>query len=230
MRFALILGLAAAASSAHAAERSYLVTGFTEVAVAGPHQVIVETGKPLGVRAVGDSKAIEQLDVRVSGKKLTIGTKSQSGWRWSGGDDTLTITVTVPGLAGVAFSGSGDMRVDRLKSDSVAVRLGGSGSLSVGAIDARAATIELSGSGDLTVAGRCETGSLALSGSGTLAASALACRTLAAKLAGSGDLSAAAERSATVTVTGSGDVVISGSPECAVNATGSGTVRCGKAS
>ena len=223
------LGIAAAlltAAPAFAAERSFPVGAFDRLALEGPPEVTVTTGRAVSVYATGDDAMLDKLDVRVEGGVLKIGRK-RSVMNWDWGSHTRTrFAISVPMLHGVDIAGSGAVTVDRVKAHDFAAAIAGSGSVRVTALDTDTSNFEISGSGTATAAGRCGTGSAKISGSGELKLAALKCASLSGSIAGSGSIDAFATQTATLAIMGSGDITLAGGARCTTSTAGSGKVRC----
>lgn len=219
--------LLTASLPALAAERNYPVGGFDRIALGGSPDVTVVTGHTPGVRATGDQKALDRLDIEVVDGTLRIGNKRGFNWSWSSGDsDRVRIAVTVPMLRGVSVGGSGTVSVDRVKVPAFAADVGGSGSIRLASLDVQTVNFSLGGSGDVIAAGRCGSSHANVGGSGSLKLGALRCDILDVSLAGSGNVDATAGRTATISVAGSGDVHVTGGAKCTISKVGSGQVRC----
>jgi hypothetical protein len=217
----------AAALPASAAEQHFMVTDFDAIAASGQHAIVVTTGKPPSVRAVGDRKDIDRLDIDVSGRTLRIDTKRSGDWLSWKHRGPVTIYVTTHAVRSARLAGSGDMAIDRMKGEDVKLGVAGSGDMNVGVIDARVVDVSVAGSGDLAMTGKCENASVSVAGSGNINAPGLKCQTLNGKVAGSGNIVIEASKTATVKVAGSGNVSVRGSAKCEVKTMGSGRVECG---
>lgn len=222
---------AIAASPAVAAELTVPVGSFDRIALGGSPDVTVTTGKAVSVRATGEQRALDRLDIRVEGGTLKIGTKRGSDWNFNWGERLkVRIAVAVPMICGVELGGSGTVSVDRVKVPLFSADLGGSGAIRIAALDTGVAKFEVAGSGSVEAAGRCSKADIEVAGSGKLSLAGLKCETLSASIAGSGDIDAFATRTASVSVMGSGDARIGGGARCAVSKRGSGSVSCGASS
>ena len=217
---------ALAAVQAQAAERNFTVTGFSEIEVAGPFDVVVNVGKGQSVRAVGDADDLARLKVEVRGDELHIGSKERRWTDWSR-SQPIKIWVTVPSLKGASIAGSGDMQIDRVKGDSFNASIAGSGDLSIASLSATNAKFSVAGSGDLTASGSCRYADVSIAGSGDVNIGGVRCQTLKASIAGSGAVNANASQAAKLSVMGSGDITVSGGAKCDISKMGSGSVRCG---
>ncbi|HEX8215467.1 MAG TPA: head GIN domain-containing protein [Allosphingosinicella sp.] len=208
--------------------RSFDVAGFDSVGLAGSHDVIVTVGGPASVRAEGDPKILEKLDIRVVGSTLRIGT--QKGVNWNAGflrnRKPVTVYVTVPSLVGASVAGSGDLKVDKIEGDRFRGAVAGSGDLQVAAIRVGEAEFSVAGSGDIRATGSAGRLKANLAGSGDLHLDGLEAKDAEVSVAGSGDIRARATGTANVSLSGSGDVTMAGGAQCSVKKRGSGEVNC----
>lgn len=220
------LALLTAATPALAADLTVPVGNFDRLALAGSPEVTVTTGRTASVRASGEQKALDRLDIRVEGGMLKIGSKKGNwNWNWSS-VKPVRITVTVPMLRGVDVGGSGSVAVDRVKVPAFEAAVGGSGSISVTSLDAERTSFEVGGSGSIAATGRCGDSQASIGGSGSLRLGGLKSATLTASIGGSGDIDAFASRTAKVTVAGSGDARVAGGAKCSATKVGSGSIVC----
>jgi hypothetical protein len=215
-----------AETSGQRVERNFDVAGFDRVALAGPHNVVVTVGGAHSVRAEGDSKLIERLEVTVEGGELKIGSKQRTNIGWSSNRQALTIYVTAPTLAGAAVAGSGDLKVDRVEGKSFAASIGGSGNIDLASVKVEEAAFAIGGSGNIKAVGTAGTSAASIGGSGDLDLGQLATRQSKVSIAGSGNVSARASEAADISIVGSGDVTVAGGAKCTVSKMGSGDARC----
>lgn len=211
------------ATQALAADRSFPVTAFDQISLAGASGVTVATGKAIGVRASGDADALDRLDIRVEDNVLIIGTK-KGDRSWNRGK--VDVAVTVPTLRAAAVAGSGRMTVDRIDVPEFSANVAGSGELALPSLTAPSTRFAVAGSGKLTAAGTSRETKANVTGSGDLAIPQLKTVALNASVAGSGNLDAFASGTAKVSVAGSGGVRVRGGARCTVAKAGSGSVDC----
>jgi hypothetical protein len=213
------------AAAAAAAERTFPVTAFDSVLLAGSPDAEISVGPAASVRAIGKADELDQLAITVQGSTLRIGLrKGNHGGRWNSASPR--VLVTVPALVAARIAGSGNMTIDRLAGPRFAGSVAGSGDLAITASTAADIRLDISGSGDIAVAGRCTTATLAIDGSGDIAAAGLKCETVGASLVGSGDITASASRTASLGLKGSGDITITGGARCQIAKAGSGEAAC----
>jgi len=155
------------------------------------------------------------------------------------------IEITMPTLAYLEVDGSGDVEMDRLKSESLEIELNGSGDVDfdgsvkdlrisargsgqVTALDLNAedVKIEIRGSGDVKLRGKATVVDCAVYGSGDIDAGRLLAEQVGARIHGSGDISVYAEESFEGGVYGSGDIDLYGNPaDVDRQVAGSGSIR-----
>jgi hypothetical protein len=195
--------------------RSYPVSDFNSVTLAGSDNIDVRVGTAYSVRAEGPGELLEKLRVRKDGDKLTIDRRGNS---WGGGDRSLRIFVTLPRLTAATIAGSGDMGVDRVA---------GSGTLRIAGGTVDSLVLTTAGSGDISAAGTAKSLKLLGAGSGDIDAAKVAATTADVSMAGSGNVTAVVNGPATVNIMGSGDVDLGPGARCTTHKMGSGEVRCG---
>lgn len=200
---------------------------FDSVTLAGPDNVVVTRASSFSVRAEGDPKAIDKLDITVRDGVLRISRKRQDrdGWRWNG-DKGATIRVTLPMLRSAKLAGSGDMSVNSLTGAKVEALVSGSGDLRISGVEAQEARLALAGSGTLTIAGRARATTVSIAGSGDVLADGLASLNSEVSIAGSGNAHVRASEAAQVSIIGSGDAMIKGTSNCKLSKIGSGDAHC----
>lgn len=213
---------------AMAAERGYSVIGFDKIKVEGPFTVIVVTERSGTARASGSNAALERISVSVQSGTLVI-KPYKSGWGgWPGEDPgQVTVRVTTPTLISAALTGSGQLRINKIRAARLGAFLAGSGQLSIVSVATDRLTLVQSGSGEMSVSGTSLLADISMSGSGSLKTDALSVGDLKFVARSSGSAVIAARRSAKVDASGSGSVTVTGNPACTGTNVGSGTVVCG---
>jgi len=196
------------------------VEDFTEISLDCAVDVTVEVGKEKSVSVWADDNLISMITTSVSGGKLTIDV--EGNYMTSGG---LKATVTVPQLASVASSGSGDLLVINPSGSTFTVTQSGSGDVTLENLSTPSFTANVSGSGDLLAKGKADTLEVNLSGSGSFEGGLTLCQNAHARSTGSGDLKINASSTLNATLSGSGDLTSLGKAQVTLNATGSGKLK-----
>lgn len=213
-----------AKASGPATSRSYDAKDFTGVELRGSDDVEVKVGAAFSVKATGDARTLDDLEITVVNGTLRIDRKDRKGWSF-GHDRGATIEITMPAISAASVSGSGDMDVDKVQGDFKGA-VGGSGNLEVGAINGGAVDLAIGGSGDVKVAGTATRLSASVAGSGDIDFGGLTAATADVSIVGSGSVRGKVTGDANVSIAGSGDAELSGGARCRVSAVGSGEARC----
>src|SRR3546814_9353708 len=117
------------AGQAHAAGRSFSVTGFDKLRVEGPYTVDVRTGAGSSARASGDLRALDRLSVTVQGRTLIV-RPDRSGWTgWPGErpGGEVALSIATPDLSSMALNGSVRGSIDRMEGSRTDAWVSGSG-------------------------------------------------------------------------------------------------------
>ncbi|HEX6021667.1 MAG TPA: head GIN domain-containing protein [Solirubrobacter sp.] len=175
------------------------LAAFTRIHNRASVDVRLRVGAPQTLRVVAGENVIDDVATEVSDGTLEI-RFDNDGW----GESDVAIEATVPSLAGIESSGSGEIDVDGVTGDAFHVRSDGSAEIDVDGAVARVA-LELNGSGNADLAG-------------------LAARFASVRVRGSGDADVRADQRLQIDVDGSGDVRYYGQPELSQHVDGSGDV------
>jgi hypothetical protein len=177
------------------------VAPFTAIEVRGFSEVRITCQEPRGLELRTDHGTLPGVSTEVHGSTLIIDRRRHDAPR-----QLVQVIITVPDIESVVLSGSGDVRLYKVKNDSL--------------------ELVLSGSGEIRAAG--ETGVLTarLSGSGSMDLSGLHAGKTDITLSGSGDAQVYAVEELNASLSGSGDVIYHGGPKV-VNkrVSGSGSIN-----
>ena len=214
--------------SSPSASRTFALSGFTGVTLAGPDNVVVRRGDRFAVTASGPRDQLDRLDVKLDGSNLSIGRKHRDWGSWTGhwGGRRVTITVTLPALTKVTLAGSGDIDVDTIGGDQAEASVGGSGDIKFAAVNAGRLQLSIAGSGDISATGRAANVHASVVGSGNIDTPALSAAYADISVTGSGDVAMAVTGHAAISVIGSGDVTVTGGGACTKSKVGSGDITC----
>jgi Putative auto-transporter adhesin, head GIN domain len=185
-----------------AATQSRVLPTFSSVDLAGSNSVTVAVGRRQSVVVHADSNLMRNVTTRVVSGTLVVGTTGSFTTK-----SPMSVEVSVPSLAAVTLSGSGEISVNGINAPRLTVRLPGSGTLQAG--------------GNVTKL------DVTLGGSGLAQLDNLVARDVKAVVAGSGLIRVNATASLNAAVTGSGAIIYSGNPQVSSSVTGSGAVTRG---
>jgi hypothetical protein len=212
---------------APAASRSFPLSGFERVTLAGADEVRVTTGGDFAVRAKGPAATLEKLDLRVENGELIVGRIKEQRWGLNR-DRSATVHVTMPRATAVRITGAGDMTLDRGSGDFSAA-ITGAGDLAVGSIEAERVRLDLAGTGDIAVAGSARMLDASVSGAGSIRAVDLVAASGRVRLTGVGGIDARIDGPADVELSGVGSADLGPNSQCRVRRSGVGSVTCGNA-
>jgi hypothetical protein len=180
------------------------VSAFTSVELAGGNNVVIHVGTKQSVVVRADENLIRRVTTSVHSRKLVIGNTP-------GGFTTkipMSIDVGVPTLNAVTLTGSGNIVVDGIHADSLAV--------------------SLPGSGTLTASGTATRLHVVVGGSGTVQLTRLVASDARVDVSGSGAIFITATGTLDASVSGSGAILYGGNPTTVTrNVTGSGAITQG---
>lgn len=202
------------------------VGAFDAVSLAGDFKVFVRQGSTERVEVKTDRNLLPYIETRVvdgsKGRTLEISSKRGFSLNSRG---TPTVTLDLRQLRGLSIAGSGDIRVEPMKTGNLEASIAGSGDLRMQGLEADHVTLRVAGSGDMQVNGKANSLSVSVAGSGDVKTRELVVDDAKVSISGSGDVTVQASRKLDVRIAGSGDVGYIGSPEISLSNAGSGSVR-----
>ncbi|MDI1294800.1 MAG: DUF2807 domain-containing protein [bacterium] len=216
----------AVGSGGRAAQNWSALKDFRAIDATGPDDVVVTTGDQFAVRAEGDPKAIERLDIKVKGDTLMIGRTSDG--LWGGGYDGkgAKILVTMPAITAAAITGAGDFDLDRADGKTLDLSLTGAGDFRVGMVKLARLSIAITGAGSIKIAGTADEGKLSVTGTGDIHGAGLKLGKADVSLLGVGDIDFASDGPVAISLMGPGDVTVKGKAQCTTKGVGPGEVHC----
>lgn len=236
---AVLAGIALAPLSGQAATTTETrsVPEFTAIATQGAIALNISQGPVASVQVTADDKVLPLIETVVEagrrGPTLSIRYKreflgSGSGWGWGSNNyntGPVKVVIVTPRLTGLASSGSGDIRVDALKTPTLQLSVSGSGNTLLAGLNTDELGISIAGSGDVRADGRSARLSVSIAGSGAVRLADLRSDEVTVKIAGSGDAAVQAQKTLNVSIAGSGGVMYAGDATVKSSVAGSGTVR-----
>jgi Putative auto-transporter adhesin, head GIN domain len=185
------------------ATQSRVLPRFSKLDLPGSNLVKITVGGRQSVVVHADTNLVRNVTTRVVAGTLFIGTTGSFSTR-----SPMSVEVSVPSLAAVTLSGSGE--------------------ISISGINAPRLTVSLPGSGALYASGTVAQLDVTLAGSGLAQLTSLTARDVHALVSGSGLIEVTATASLDAVVSGSGAIIYSGNPpQLTSSVTGSGAVTRG---
>jgi carbon monoxide dehydrogenase subunit G len=189
------------------------VNGFSGVTLATAGNLYIEVGSVEELRIEVDDNLLQQFDVSVDSKMLTI--KLKDGAKVEPTKD-VNFYLTVEELDTIVLTGSGEVEVKSagLRADQFSVTMSGSGDVTMAGLNASSLDVNISGSGTLEIAsGYVDEQTVVISGSGEYEAQKLQSANASVEISGSGSATVWAVRELAVTGAGSGSVEYAGTPK-----------------
>jgi hypothetical protein len=178
------------------------LAAFDGVELDGSIDVELAVGDAQHVEVVADPDLVPLVTTEVKAHMLIVSTKPE--FRGS----NVVVRVSVPSLVLARLAGSGNLQLDGVRADDLA--------------------LELTGSGNLAVRGTAHHVTFVVAGSGSLHAKALTSENAEVHATGSGDVDVAATKSLAAQLAGSGSIRYYGNPpNVAKQITGSGSIEAG---
>ncbi|MEO0690802.1 MAG: head GIN domain-containing protein [Pseudomonadota bacterium] len=193
----------------------------TEVALAGPDDIVVKVGESFDISVDGDDDAVAALRFKRSGDSITVGRESD----WDSGSGTATVTIVMPAPDEISLAGSGEIRAETM-ADNAEIAMAGSGKVKVAEMTAESLEISSAGSGSILAAGSASNLEVSIVGSGDVDLSKLKADDVEVSIAGSGDVMVMSDGQVDVSIAGSGSVFVTGDARCSSNVMGSGELKC----
>ena len=219
------------------------VSGFDRVSLSGSGEVIITQGGEESLSVETDDNIMQYVKTEVRGGTLYLEMDEQGAAVLS--PTRLTFTLSVKQLAGLSVSGSGDIEVDDIDTERMALDISGSGDIQIDSLATEKLEMSIDGSGDVRVdslsaeevesriggsgevnlAGEAPTQNVEISGSGQYRAGNLQSETIEISIGGSGDAVVWATGSLKADISGSGSVKYYGSPTVDFSGSGSGDIN-----
>jgi hypothetical protein len=177
------------------------VAPFNSVELAGSNNVVIRVGEEHSIVVKADDNLLDRVTTEVQSGKLVI-----ANTRGSFATKTpMSVEVNVPTVTALTLTGSGNIVVDGIETESLKVTLPGSGTLT--------------GSGTATQL------EVTVSGSGTVQFTRLVANDVRAIVSGSGSILITATKSLDASVSGSGAILYAGDPQDVTKSvTGTGAI------
>ncbi|HCQ66366.1 MAG TPA: hypothetical protein DIU07_14985 [Rhodobacteraceae bacterium] len=168
-----------AAAPVLAAERTFDVSGFSEVAAGSGLAVEIVQGEGFAVTAEGTPRGLKRLEIDKRGDRLVIEREARGLERFSplmmALADEVVVRVTLPELVAVSASAGSDVTARGSASDTFSAEASSGADLVLSGIDADVVTLEASSGSGLEAAGRCGALGAEASSGADLEARGLAC-------------------------------------------------------
>lgn len=203
-------------------EQARSASGYSRVIVRGPMTVQLRNTGSEKITVRADDNIVPLIETFVEAGKLVVGVKKNTSFRTR---SPLSVVVEFKQLEALELLSSGDVTADAVTATIFEGTIQGSGDLKVDKLEAETVAVSISGSGNFGARGRAGTVGVVIKGSGDVRVEDLEAKSVAVRINGSGDARVFATDSLQASISGSGDVRYRGSPQVDKKIRGSGEVR-----
>jgi predicted small secreted protein len=204
-------------------EETRPVSGFDSIASSGSGDVIITQGDQESLKVEAEENLMRYIRTEVRGNTLHI-FMDPSGAFALQPTKPMKFYVSLKQLNGLALSGSGTMKSEKIETADLDINASGSGNVVINDLKADTVKIDLSGSGETTLKGEAATQKMVLSGSGRCENDKLVTRDTSVDASGSGGASVNVSDTLNVNLSGSGSVDYTGTARVTQHVSGSGHV------
>lgn len=199
------------------------VAGFSKLSFEGPFDVEVVLGEDFGVSIEAEENLTQYININKDGDRLRV--KVMDGINLRTRKD-IRITVSMPIVESISFSGSGKVQVKGVIKDVEKLNLSvaGSGDI-IAALDCPEVEGDIAGAGSITLNGTTRKLKLDVAGAGDCKCEKLLAEEVNISIAGSGNAWVYASLKLDVSVAGSGDIYYRGNPAIKQSIAGSGDIK-----
>lgn len=199
---------------------------FDSISLSGSFKVQVRQAAGESVELKAEKNLLPYIETRVvdGSKGRTLEITTRKGYSLVG-TQPVHINVGMGVLRNLSIDGSGDIRVETMKTPELNAAIAGSGDIRFAELFSEKVGFKVAGSGDILAKGRTNSLTISVAGSGDVKAAELIADEVKVNIAGSGDAQVQANKALKVSIAGSGDVRYVGSPEISSSVAGSGSIK-----
>lgn len=200
---------------------------FEAIRLSGSFKLKVRQAGADTLEITADKNLLPYIETRVvesKGGLKTLEIAPKSGYRLNS-RQPVQLNVGMLVLRRLAVDGSGDARVEGMKTPRLDVAVAGSGDVYLNELFSEEVALSVAGSGDVQAQGRANSLKISLAGSGDVKAADLAADEVRVSVAGSGDVLVHANKLLKASIAGSGDVRYRGNPQVSSSVAGSGSIK-----
>lgn len=197
---------------------------FRKITISYPVEVLIQQGKSELVKIEAEDNLIPQLSTEVKDGTLYVTNKADWSERVRA-TKPVRLTITVENLDALDFSSAGQIRIEKLRTDNLEVRMSGAGQLVIDQLQAKTLNCTLSGAGGLSASGTVDSLELRLSGVGSFDGTDLLTLIADVRLSGVGSATVNVQDDLSARVSGLGSVRYLGNPKVHEQVSGLGSVN-----
>ena len=200
------------------------IAEFDTIAIEYPADIIVRQGKSESITIEADDNLLPQLGTEVRNGTLHFENTERRWGERVNPSEPVFVTITVVELERVSFPSAGQMLIDNLKTDSLAISVSGAGDIELIDLDVEELEFNLSGAGNVYADGVAKELHLRISGLGNFNGDDLETQNADVAISGAGSANVWVEDELDARISGAGSVTYYGNPTVSKSISGVGSV------
>lgn len=204
------------------------VPPFSEISLRVSGKLYVRQGDVQSVEISAKPSSLEEIITEVRGRTLNVRFKTRNLVISNFDPGNIVITVTVPEINSLSVAGTGDIIADKpVNSRIIDLSVSGSGNIFMDELNSESVKANITGSGDIEIAGGAiaQELSVVIGGSGNVNAASYEASNVDIKIAGSGNCNVYSNGNLKARIAGSGSVYYHGNPSIDTSVLGSGVIE-----
>ena len=217
-----LLAFISASSFAQELKRTFNVSGFDKLDMGSSFIITVTQGNDYKVDVRGRQQDVKEIMARVSDNTLDLHYPSNwSGWK---NHKEVYVTITMPRLTGVEFSGASKSKVSGFSSEKLAIEVSGASSATFN-VNAKKLSLDCSGASGLKITGDGQVMNVEVSGASNINAFDFKVATANIDASGASDAKVYVTSKIVAEASGASSVRYKGGASVTSNTSGAGSVK-----
>lgn len=188
--------------------RKFSVSGFTRLSMGNAFKIDVKQGNSYSVTATGRAEDLDDIESSVKGGELRLGYKNHN---WNKNRKTVEVSITMPSLDGVDFSGASKANVARFSGvKSMDIEVSGASQVTMSLASPKV-SVDLSGASSLALSGEGDVLTGEVSGASSLKGRDFSAKTVNIDASGASSAAVLASNTVNAEASGASSIRYSGS-------------------
>jgi hypothetical protein len=206
------------------ATQSRSVTGFHEIDLTAPAELIIKQGARESLTVRADRRIMPDLDIAVRDGRLHLDLDRDRSRYDDDCMHDITFEVTVVNLSALDVSGAGTVRIGALSGKRLDLDLGGATNLKIDRLAVGDLRVDVTGAGQVRLAGQASRQVVRISGTGSFRGEGLSGQTASVTISGTGSARVNASKDLDATISGVGQIQYLGNPRIRRSISGMGSL------
>ncbi len=201
------------------------VSDFTSIRLDGAGQLLITQGDSEALEITAEDNLIDDLTSEVQDATLVLGFQDNPLRKTLFPTRPITYTLMVRDLDSITVNGAGDLQIDTLQTNALALTLNGAGQFKINNLEAQSLAVKLFGAGNIEIGGEVVSQDIQIDGAANYQADNLRTGSTVIEISGLGNAVVWAVDSLNVSISGAGNLEYYGSPTVTQNIEGAGNVQ-----